>query len=446
MDIAQILVSIVKTVPYLVLFVLPFKGRLYHSPRYTICFGMVSSVVCLTFAMIVLNILGSSVPAKIVISIGSVGLMLYLTRWLIDMSPFSFLFLILMCKNYIDMILLAGIGLQMLLAEENASLYAALASTGIMIITLPFCYLLLKNLLGSVFDCTERLAFWKYLWVLPGFYYIMYRLIVYPSNLYEKMDRSFAVYCLIPFWIAVVLLSYFFLFRVMTETMEGVQLREQLRSAELLAQMQKEQYLTLQNSIEETQRNRHDLKHQFIVIRGYVEQAQCSEVIAYIEQCMALYSCHVEKFCQNYAINSIIGYYVGMARSHQIKTTISVNLPSPLCISEVDFCTLLGNLLMNAVEAGIRKKSGEKTLVLRMASAGENMLALSVSNDYDGEVRIKGGVFYSSKRDSEGIGTASVRQIVKKYQGILKYTYEGGVFTTSILLRLPGCDPKPSGE
>lgn len=442
MDIAQLLVSIVKTVPYLVLFVLPFKGRLYHTPRYTICFGMISSVICLGFAVVVVNIFGESVCARIIVSIGSVGLMLYLTKWLIDMPPFSFFFLILMCKNYIDILLLAGTGLQLFLPEEKVSLYSALASLGLMTVTLPFCYLLLKNLLGSVFDCTEHLAFWKYLWVLPGFYYIMYRLITYPANLHEKMDRYFAAYYLIPFWIAVVLLSYFFLFRVMTETFEGVQLREQLRSAELLTQMQKEQYLTLQNSIEETRRNRHDLKQQFIVIRGYIEQEKYSEVIAYIEQCVELYSCHVENFCRNYAVNSIIGYYVGMARSHEIKTTISIKLPDPLSISEVDFCTLLGNLLMNAVEAGIRKKSGEKTLVLRMAPAGENMLALTVSNDYDGEVCIKDGVFYSSKRDGEGIGTASVRQIVKKYQGILNYAYEDGRFITSILLRLPGHDSK----
>lgn len=440
MNMQVFLVNVIKTVPYLVLFVLPFKERLYHKAAHIICFGAACSVLFGSLNELFIHSFGPSVLAKLIFSILSILLMAFLVQWLIKISMFSFLFLILLCKNYIDIILLAGGELQVLFEKENAPLICAVLSLLLMTATLPLCYLLLKNFLSSVFDYSEHLSFWRYLWVLPGFYFTMYRLIIYPLTLRSAGGGDPAGDYLIPFWIASVLISYFILFRVMAELLENVKLKEQLHSAELLTQIQKEQYLALQNNIEEARRNRHDIKQQFIVIRGYMERGNYAMAEEYIEQCLELYTCYVEHFCRNYAVDSMIRYYVGMARSNQIETDVSVTLPENAEASdfpEVDFCTLLGNLLLNAVEAGIRKKGGRKTMVMRMAPAGSDMLALTVSNTYDGEVRIKDGGFYSSKRDSEGVGTVSVRQIVKKYQGVLKYTYDDGVFEASVLLRFP---------
>lgn len=437
MDLQQILIIIVKTVPYLVLFILPFRGRLYHSAGYTIGFGAVCSAFFSSLHVFLIRCFGQSIPTKLLLSGLSIALMVFLVRWLIHIPLFSFLFLILMCKNYIDIILLAGGELYPLFREEDAPLFCIFASLALMAATLPLCYLLLKNFLSTVFDYSEHLTFWRYLWVLPAFYYLMYRLIIYPRALHPGAARYTDSGYLAPFWIATVLISYFFLFRVMDEILKSVELREQLHSAALLAQMQKEQYMALQNSIEEARRNRHDLKQQLIVIREYIKQEEYTEAAGYIGRCLELNSCQVENFCSNYAVNSIVRYYVGMARSNQIETKISIELPEPFDFPEIDFCTLLGNLMLNAVEAGIRKKSGERYIHLQMAPAGSDMLALTISNAYNGEVCIKDGVFYSSKRDSEGIGTVSVRHIVKKNQGILKYRYDNGVFETSILLRIP---------
>ena len=438
MDMQQILIIIIKTVPYLVLFILPFRGRLCHSAGYTIGFGAVCSAIFSSLHMYIIRCFGQSIPAKLLMSVLSIGLMVFLARWLINISLFSFLFLILMCKNYIDIILLAGGELYPLFREESAALCCAAASLAFMAATLPLCYLLLKNFLSTVFDVSEHLSFWKYLWVLPAFYFLMYRLLIYPRALHAGTGVYPDSEYLAPFWIAMVLISYFFLFRVMVEILRSVELKEQLHSAGLLAQMQKEQYIALQNSIEEARRNRHDLKQQLIVIREYIRQGEYQEAVVYIGRCLEINSCQVENFCSNYAVNSIVRYYAGMARANQIETKISIDLPEPFDFSEIDFCTLLGNLMLNAVEAGIRKKSGKRYIHLQMAPAGSDMLALTISNAYDGEVCIKDGVFYSSKRDGEGIGTVSVRHIVKKNQGILKYRYENGVFETSILLRFPG--------
>lgn len=438
---SYILLDFIKTLPYLVLFIFPFGEHLRHSKRIFLCSFIAYSLVCCTTVTAVILFFGPSMQLRLTISIISILLIASLSHWMLDISPLTTLFLILMCKNYIDTVLLTGSSLSIYFHSESTRFEHILTSLAVMLVTLPLIYLLFKNFLAPAFNSSEHLFFWKYLWILPGFYYFMYRVIIYPYSLTGREDGSPIVHHLILFWISSVLFSYFFLFRVMAETLESARLKEQLRSAELLTVMQKEQYLMLQNSIDETRRNRHDLKQQLIVIKSCIEQENYAAAVNYISHCLDLYSGNVESFCANHAVDSIIRYYVAMARSNDIEASIFVTLPEPFTISEVDFCTLLGNLMLNAVEAGIRKKTGRRMMALRMAPAGNDMLALIISNTYTGPLPIRNGIFYSSKRDGEGIGTVSVRQIVTKYQGLLKYTHENGIFESSILLHLPAKQP-----
>ncbi len=62
------------------------------------------------------------------------------------------------------------------------------------------------------------------------------------------------------------------------------------------------------------------------------------------------------------------------------------------------------------------------------------MLTLSIRNTYTHDIRLKDGRFISSKRDDLGMGTISVKYLVERYHGILKYNYDKGIFEASLLL------------
>ena len=76
---------------------------------------------------------------------------------------------------------------------------------------------------------------------------------------------------------------------------------------------------------------------------------------------------------------------------------------------EIDFCTILGNLLSNAVEACQRQTQGTPSITINIGQAGESMIALSIQNTYSHLIRMKDGRFLSSKREDMGTGTTSVR-------------------------------------
>ena len=61
---------------------------------------------------------------------------------------------------------------------------------------------------------------------------------------------------------------------------------------------------------------------------------------------------------------------------------------------------------------------------------------LIIDNSFDGELQLSGNEFYSRKRKGYGVGVASVRSVVAKYDGSMKYETEAGVFKTSLYVKM----------
>ena len=56
------------------------------------------------------------------------------------------------------------------------------------------------------------------------------------------------------------------------------------------------------------------------------------------------------------------------------------------------------------------------------------------NSPYYGNIKIKNNVFYSTKHEGFGIGTASVSEVVQKAGGYVTFCTEDGVFKVNIFL------------
>ena len=101
---------------------------------------------------------------------------------------------------------------------------------------------------------------------------------------------------------------------------------------------------------------------------------------------------------------------------------------------DMDFCTILGNLLSNALEACLRQEGGTPAISVTINSVGQSMITLSIRNSYSHEIKEQDGQFISSKRDGIGIGTSSVRYLTEQYHGFLNFSYGNGIFEASVFL------------
>jgi hypothetical protein len=99
-------------------------------------------------------------------------------------------------------------------------------------------------------------------------------------------------------------------------------------------------------------------------------------------------------------------------------------------LTEADLYSLLGNALGNAVEA-CRQVEEEKRQISMIIRSGGDLVSISVTNYYQGQLRFEQDLPVTSRADGEdfhGYGMRSMQAIVRKYGGKLKVKAEDGVF------------------
>ena len=141
-------------------------------------------------------------------------------------------------------------------------------------------------------------------------------------------------------------------------------------------------------------------------------------------------------FCDNQAVDSILGYYSAHAKQEGIPFLAKIDLPEQLPADEMDVCLVLSNLLENAVEASLKTERSRRKITVEMYLHHTHLLLIQVENTFDEKIRQKNEIFQSSKRAGNGIGIQSVRHIAEKNGGADSFTYKNGIFTAKIMLRI----------
>ena len=140
-------------------------------------------------------------------------------------------------------------------------------------------------------------------------------------------------------------------------------------------------------------------------------------------------------FCENRAVDSVIGYYCALAKREGIPFSAQIDLPQTLPVDEIDMGLVLSNLLENALEASFRTAPARRQIKVKAYVHAEKLLLMLVENACDTEVKETNGVFRSSKRKGNGVGIQSVRHIAEKNGGASTFTYRDNVFSAKIMLR-----------
>lgn len=139
----------------------------------------------------------------------------------------------------------------------------------------------------------------------------------------------------------------------------------------------------------------------------------------------------------NVMVDAILNSKLSLIQSRHIRVAAKAAVPPELPISEIDLCTVIGNLLDNAMEAALRQEEESERFIRVYIGILKNQLYISVQNSLGGEV-LKSGRSYLTTKNSAGHGFGLVRidRIVEKYEGYLNRQNEEGVFATEVLLPL----------
>ncbi|MBR3095223.1 MAG: sensor histidine kinase [Clostridia bacterium] len=140
-------------------------------------------------------------------------------------------------------------------------------------------------------------------------------------------------------------------------------------------------------------------------------------------------------------MNAILNNKNELAADCGVEMSFSGVVPAQ-GIENDDLCTVVGNLIDNAIDGA--KRAAEKKYIRVKGAVRNGFFTLSVKNAVDGVVEIKNNKIKTTKTDTKrhGIGLKNVAAVAKKYHGAAVFSCDETEFTADVTLQLKE-DPEP---
>ena len=276
-------------------------------------------------------------------------------------------------------------------------------------------------------------AFWQSAWPLPALYavFLVYCMPLDPAVVLVGRLKIISVLAVSISLFGIFLLLYE-MYRVAKEFTRSSQLD---RENQLLG-MEARRYTELRTYMENTRRLRHDFRQHLHVIAGLTEAGQLEELKSYLHQYESELSEQRSALCANAAVDALAGHYDNEAKQQATPIEWKLELPRQLPLPEADLCTVLGNLLENALHASQRLPPEQRQVRVMARMLSPAMLGIVVENNYDGVLKKQSGILHSTKHEGIGIGLVSIETAVRKYNGDLTVETKNNVFRANVLLNL----------
>ena len=288
-----------------------------------------------------------------------------------------------------------------------------------------------RKYLGWLVHHFQEEAVWNIIWLIPFGFMIFASVFIPYDNSVMHTGRFLKVYGITILVLSALLLFIYVLFyKIAYSIVDNQKIIWKTASLEMQAQ----QYHRLQAYMQKTSRLRHDFRYQLTVLAGMLKKQQYKELEQYLDQYIARVSDAPVRYCSSYAVNAILNHYASICRELGIKADLNIRLQESFAVEDSDFCVLLGNLLENAIDGCKSVPEDKRSLILKIGQTAEHVIALQISNPYEGLLNKKEGRLFSSKHEGEGQGLKSVQLIVEKYDGVLDIRCEDQIFEVKVLL------------
>lgn len=277
---------------------------------------------------------------------------------------------------------------------------------------------------------------WRTLWLMPTVLTLVVQ-VLRPGDVWiyglDRMARDAIVFMTVVSALAV--MTYLQMWRLMCQSERRIQTERELRRAELA----REQVAHLDERIEASRRQRHDLRHHVHALQALLSQGNADMARSYLAELdddIRMEEAPI-RYCDNPAVNTALVYYCDAACRAGAQVDVSARVPYEPVQRQIDVVSVLSNLLENAVNA-LREQAatGEGPLTLRVR-IDEQPAGLYVTVDNSclpGRVRRVGDGFVSAKPGLHGLGLQSVREVARRNGGVARFDFDGSVFRASVLL------------
>ncbi len=206
-----------------------------------------------------------------------------------------------------------------------------------------------------------------------------------------------------------------------------------------------EEYMRLQENriqaiIEQDEKMRsfrHDIKAHIRALSAYSEEGSSAQLRRYLEDMTDHSAIHdVKTYTGNKAVDAIIREELKRSASCEIIFEFKGELPAQTEQSVFDICTIISNLMRNAVEACEKLAQDQERRILLVVYPYNENIYIYTENSIANPVKVSGKKIKTTKSDTKnhGLGSENIRKTVEKYQGSIEYINKQGRFAVEILI------------
>lgn len=202
--------------------------------------------------------------------------------------------------------------------------------------------------------------------------------------------------------------------------------RQELLQTELAAQ---------ESFVDLARQNRHDLRHHNALLADYLDCGDVEGAKEYLLQHDAhITETALKQYCKNPVANAVLRLYARRAENNGVSFTAEAAVPEKLPLTAPETGELFSNLLENACEACEKVEGGGS--VALTAQADDDSLRLELRNSVAVQTVFDGAGLPLTTKAGGGTGARSAATVVQRYGGMLRFSQEGDVFVTQMILPL----------
>lgn len=242
-------------------------------------------------------------------------------------------------------------------------------------------------------------------------------------------------FTLLPILFLVLDFAVYFLFMQLAEE-QWNQMELELSNQSMAFQIR--QMDNVETLLENTRRQRHELKNNYFLIESLLEQGKLDEIRIQLHEVIRPQLEMDQKISTgNSFVDMLLTHKVLEAKQKNIPIVLDVLLSEHIGINQQMLCSLLCNLLDNAIEASDKVEEPDIFFYMREF---KGYISIEVRNKIDTSVLKSNPNLKTSKQDREnhGIGMKMIRQIVSCSDGNMTILEQSSNFIVAVILPTNG--------
>lgn len=198
--------------------------------------------------------------------------------------------------------------------------------------------------------------------------------------------------------------------------------------------LQKQQFDAVIRNDVQLRAYRHDMRAHLYALQAMCIENKEEQIAEYIKRNITeseIFQTVV--YTGDIAVDAILQNLREEAEKQGITVDYQCHLTEERSILLYDLCTILSNLLNNAMEASMTV-TRERKIMLKMCTYDDSMY-IYLANTASHPAKIMDGVLITSKAEkNHGLGSRNVKQVIDRYHGSIEYKNEDGWFSVEIFL------------